>query len=71
MPIPFDAIDFFFGKNTHEKVRKRALGLIAEWAAEFENDESLGIMEDCYNNLKAKSGEGIEFSVPYFFLIPI
>jgi len=36
-------------------VRKRALGLIAEWAAEFENDESLGIMEDCYNNLKAKS----------------
>jgi signal transducing adaptor molecule len=36
-------------------VRKRALGLIAEWAGEFENDETLGIMEDCYNNLKAKS----------------
>lgn len=47
--------DHVFCKNTHEKVRKRALGLIAEWAAEFENEESLGIMEDCYNNLKAKS----------------
>ncbi|KAH9479893.1 Class E vacuolar protein-sorting machinery protein HSE1 [Psilocybe cubensis] len=42
-------------RNTHEKVRRRALGLIAMWAAEFEKDESLGIMEDCYNNLKAKN----------------
>lgn len=25
------------------------------WTVEFEKDESLGVMEDCYNNLKAKS----------------
>jgi len=31
------------------------LVLIAQWTAEFEKDESLGIMEECYNNLKAKS----------------
>lgn len=31
------------------------MGLIAEWTAEFESDSSLGVMEDCYNNLKAKS----------------
>ncbi|KJA14934.1 hypothetical protein HYPSUDRAFT_149756 [Hypholoma sublateritium FD-334 SS-4] len=42
-------------RNTHEKVRRRALGLIAMWTAEFEKDETLGIMEDCYNNLKAKN----------------
>ena len=42
-------------QNTHEKVRKRALGLIAMWAMEFEKDETLGIMEECYDNLKAKS----------------
>ncbi|KAF8185948.1 hypothetical protein BJ912DRAFT_880441 [Pholiota molesta] len=42
-------------RNTHEKVRRRALGLIALWTAEFEKDETLGIMEDCYNNLKAKN----------------
>jgi len=42
-------------QNTHEKVRKRALGLIAMWAAEFEKDSTLGIMEECYDNLKAKS----------------
>ncbi|PPR04705.1 hypothetical protein CVT24_011827 [Panaeolus cyanescens] len=42
-------------RNTHEKVRKRALSLISMWAGEFENDETLGIMEDCYNNLKGKN----------------
>jgi signal transducing adaptor molecule len=42
-------------QTTHEKVRKRALGLIAMWTDEFESDTTLGIMEDCYNNLKAKS----------------
>jgi signal transducing adaptor molecule len=42
-------------KTTHEKVKRRALGLIAAWTAEFENDPTLGVMEDCYNNLKAKS----------------
>ncbi|KIM38361.1 hypothetical protein M413DRAFT_420484 [Hebeloma cylindrosporum] len=42
-------------RNTHEKVRKRALGLIAMWAMEFEKDTTLGIMEECYDNLKAKN----------------
>lgn len=42
-------------RTTHEKVRRRALSLIAMWTAEFEHDPTLGIMENCYNNLKAKS----------------
>lgn len=29
--------------------------LIAQWTAEFENDPTLGIMEECYTNLKSKS----------------
>ncbi|KAA1468971.1 hypothetical protein DENSPDRAFT_863919 [Dentipellis sp. KUC8613] len=41
-------------RTTHDKVRQRALSLIALWTAEWENDPSLGIMEECYNNLKAK-----------------
>ena len=43
-------------KTTHDKVRNRVLNLVAVWAAEFERDPSLGVMEECYNNLKAKSG---------------
>ncbi|KAG6331937.1 hypothetical protein ID866_7151 [Astraeus odoratus] len=42
-------------RTTHDKVRKRALSLIAMWTADFENDPSLGVMEECYNNLRAKS----------------
>ncbi|KAK0485691.1 hypothetical protein IW261DRAFT_1548760 [Armillaria novae-zelandiae] len=42
-------------RTTHEKVRRRALGLIAMWTAEFENDSTLGVMEDCYNSLQAKN----------------
>ncbi|KAK7041575.1 hypothetical protein VNI00_009162 [Paramarasmius palmivorus] len=42
-------------RNTHDKVRRRALGLIAMWTTEFENDSQLGVMEDCYHNLKAKN----------------
>ncbi|TFK24066.1 hypothetical protein FA15DRAFT_593066 [Coprinopsis marcescibilis] len=41
-------------RTTHEKVRKRVLGLVAEWAAEFEKDTSLGIMEELYDTLKGK-----------------
>lgn len=41
-------------RNTHEKVRKRALALIAEWAGEWEKDPTLGVMEECYTNLKSK-----------------
>lgn len=43
-------------QTTHDKVRKRTLNLVAVWTADFERDSSLGIMEECYNNLKAKSG---------------
>lgn len=42
-------------KTTHDKVRKRALNLVGVWTAEFERDPSLGVMEECYSNLKAKS----------------
>ncbi|KAG8220769.1 hypothetical protein J3R82DRAFT_2200 [Butyriboletus roseoflavus] len=42
-------------RTTHDKVRKRALNLVAVWTAEFDNDSSLGVMEECYNNLKAKN----------------
>ncbi|TFL04895.1 hypothetical protein BDV98DRAFT_648130, partial [Pterulicium gracile] len=41
-------------RTTYEKVRRRALGLIATWTAEFENDTTLGIMEELYTSLKAK-----------------
>ncbi|KAI0825711.1 hypothetical protein BC629DRAFT_1276656 [Irpex lacteus] len=41
-------------RNTHEKVRRRALSLIEEWAGDFEKDPTLGIMEECYTNLKSK-----------------
>ncbi|KNZ77254.1 Class E vacuolar protein-sorting machinery protein HSE1 [Termitomyces sp. J132] len=42
-------------RTTHEKVRKRALSLVWTWTAEFEKDPTLGVMEDCYNTLKAKN----------------
>jgi signal transducing adaptor molecule len=29
--------------------------LIAMWTEDFESDPTLGIMEECYENLKAKS----------------
>lgn len=41
-------------QTTHDKVRKRVLGLVAIWSAEFEKDSSLGMMEECYENLKTK-----------------
>ncbi|KAF9785151.1 hypothetical protein BJ322DRAFT_1124074 [Thelephora terrestris] len=42
-------------RTTHDKVRNRALGLIEEWKYEFESNTELGIMEECYNNLKTKN----------------
>ncbi|KIY52817.1 hypothetical protein FISHEDRAFT_13445, partial [Fistulina hepatica ATCC 64428] len=44
-------------RNTHDKVRNRALELIAMWVQEFSSDESLGLMEECYNGLKARNYE--------------
>jgi hypothetical protein len=51
----FSLTTVFTQQTTHEKVRRRALGLIAAWTAEFENDSTLGIMGECYASLKAKS----------------
>ncbi|KAJ6477376.1 hypothetical protein C8R47DRAFT_924579, partial [Mycena vitilis] len=42
-------------RNTHDKVRTRALGLVAMWTAEFADDSTLGIMGECYEGLKAKN----------------
>lgn len=42
-------------RTTHDKVRRRALGLIATWTALFEDDPTLGVMEDCFENLKSKN----------------
>ncbi|THH32036.1 hypothetical protein EUX98_g2146 [Antrodiella citrinella] len=48
-------------RNTHDKVRRKALGLVALWVHEFEKDPTLGIMEECFENLKSK---GYKFDVP-------
>ncbi|KAJ7722686.1 hypothetical protein B0H16DRAFT_1599916 [Mycena metata] len=42
-------------RNTHEKVRTRALGLVALWTSDFSADPSLGLMGECYEGLKAKN----------------
>ncbi|KAF8210778.1 hypothetical protein K438DRAFT_1916531 [Mycena galopus ATCC 62051] len=42
-------------RNTHDKVRTRALGLVAQWTAEFADDSTLGVMGECYEALKAKN----------------
>jgi len=42
-------------RTTHDKVRRRALSLIAQWTSEFEKDSTLGIMEETYRNLEAKN----------------
>ncbi|KAI0369811.1 hypothetical protein BV20DRAFT_1020151 [Pilatotrama ljubarskyi] len=48
-------------RTTHDKVRKRALNLVAIWTAEFEKDPTLGLMEECYESLKSK---GYKFETP-------
>ncbi|KAJ4478859.1 hypothetical protein C8J55DRAFT_561221 [Lentinula edodes] len=42
-------------RNTHEKVKKRVLALIKEWTEEWEDQEELGIMEECYEGLRKKN----------------
>ncbi|KAI0255694.1 hypothetical protein BJV78DRAFT_1273273 [Lactifluus subvellereus] len=42
-------------RTTHDKVKRRALMLIAMWTEDFESDPNLGIMEECYESLKAKN----------------
>jgi hypothetical protein len=33
--------------------------MILIWSTEFENDESLGVMEDCYKSLKGKGAGSV------------
>jgi signal transducing adaptor molecule len=42
-------------RTTHDRVRRRILMLIAMWTEDFESDPTLGIMEECYESLKAKN----------------
>ncbi|KAJ7467826.1 hypothetical protein B0H11DRAFT_2174869 [Mycena galericulata] len=42
-------------RNTHDRVRTRALGLVAQWTAEFADDSTLGLMGECYEGLRAKN----------------
>ncbi len=53
----------YVSQTTHDKVRKRVLGLVAIWSAEFEKDSSLGMMEECYENLKSKGATRMIHSV--------
>ncbi|THH03276.1 hypothetical protein EW145_g6384 [Phellinidium pouzarii] len=45
-------------RTAHDKVKKKSLSLIDMWTGEFENDPSLGIMEECYESLR---GRGYKF----------
>jgi hypothetical protein len=36
-------------------VRRKSLQLIGMWAQEWESDPTLGLMEECYKALRAKS----------------
>ncbi|KAH8111081.1 hypothetical protein DFH11DRAFT_1513501 [Phellopilus nigrolimitatus] len=48
-------------RTTHDKVKRKALSLILMWTNDFDSDPTLGIMEECYENLKAK---GYKFEEP-------
>lgn len=41
-------------RNTHPTVKKRCVGLVKQWATEFQ-DESLGIMRETFDSLKSQS----------------
>ncbi|KAJ7817716.1 hypothetical protein B0H14DRAFT_3877425 [Mycena olivaceomarginata] len=41
--------------NTHDRVRTRALALVAQWTADFAEDSTLGLMGECYEGLRAKN----------------
>ncbi|KAI0046549.1 hypothetical protein FA95DRAFT_1606836 [Auriscalpium vulgare] len=41
-------------RATHEKVRRKSLGLIAMWTIEWKTDPTLSMMEECHNSLAAK-----------------
>ncbi|KAI5124243.1 hypothetical protein M0805_005092 [Coniferiporia weirii] len=47
-------------RTTHDKVKRKALSLIAMWTSQFENDSTLGIMEECYESLRGKGYKFVE-----------
>ena len=57
IPLTLAVVTFSSRQTTHNKVQKRALGMVAVWTAEFEKDPSLGLMEECYENLKSKGAD--------------
>ncbi|KZT43213.1 hypothetical protein SISSUDRAFT_978972 [Sistotremastrum suecicum HHB10207 ss-3] len=42
-------------RMTHDRVRKKALSLIAMWVTDYEDNSSLGMIEETYQSLKAKN----------------
>ncbi|KIJ55536.1 hypothetical protein M422DRAFT_151809 [Sphaerobolus stellatus SS14] len=51
-------------RMTHEKVKRKALYLISLWTGEFESNTELGLMEELYENLKAKNFKFEQISEP-------
>jgi len=69
MFVSSTCLDFLLSntcQRTHEKVKRRALDLVAMWATEFGNGFTLAPMVDCYNNLKAKSRYSSIQDIPPF-----
>lgn len=51
-------------------MKRRALVLIGVWTAEFADDPTLGIMEECYNNMKSKGTVLIPYSAAITHIVP-
>lgn len=39
-------------QTTHDKVKKRIMQLLKKWSGQFKKDETLGIVEETYDQLK-------------------
>lgn len=39
-------------QTTHDKVKKRIMQLLKKWSVQFKKDETLGIVEETYDQLK-------------------
>ena len=39
-------------QTTHDKVKKRVMQLLQKWSQQFKKDETLGIVEETYDQLK-------------------
>lgn len=45
-------------QTTHEKVKKRTMQLLKKWSEGFKKDETLGIVEETYEQLKKSCESG-------------